>query len=1617
MTWLRTRVLAILGVLCLLGQGALLYRAGTGAAAPDLPWPWLFLVLTVLQIVVLALFARSPEAGCDLTQRFRFLWCGLLVVATGALLAVSLVFVTVNRSGGGQAVRDGDPVVAELTAEVSDLQLRTRASLTGLEPALAAAAEQLAARLVPYGDSPAGDGSLFRDLEDWPEIWPELCDDAEGFPLEIVVWRRAERLAWTAAAEPLAGDAMDHTRLVRNRGWWYLQTLVPAGEDLRLELQIALEGAVADRLRPGLKLNVDPARADAPAELGLVLAGRNVTLESQPVIWSGHAHNDRIRARLLLGAAVAWLVAFAAVARLLLGPWGLMGALWVGRATLAAMDFFRWFGPALPGQVYPASPESSASLVDPAYFATPVAWGWFASTADALLTAALLALTSRVLINAMGLAGSGWITDSTVDPKPRWRLGQGFGSGLLFGLLTGLFLLLLRELAGLLAVNANARLIGTGVSLSFLSFWGLHTVLMLLTLALVGPVAGVAAARSWPGRAGLPAWLGGAVLAALGTIVVMLPFGGLWWPLRLLGGGLAAGLWLVAPALNARPRFLRRFAWPTVLLLAVIWGYSSLREVYDQAERAWLQRKGQLIGESSGEWTRFLLEDALAEMQEQDALSEPPAGDLDDLWRDEAAYRLWRDSSLRDLGYSCLVELVAAEGEEESLFATGFMRDFQFEVADRSLWTDAQGEPADDGWEMIFQNERRLYLGGEEEILAAEAVRSDGRGWIRVELPVRSWRLSSLLASLGGGGDYAAGSYRPRAEVDRPAMLLRGDDQDWHDASEAGFPDPGVERSLNLLKSGDRAQAEIPIGGKHWLCIWKPLPPTLARTPGEGFLLGLRRADFGEDLLDLSRLILLNLGLLFGLFLLLQASRILASLGRRRSAALSSDGGEDGAWRPGFQERFLAGYLLLGLVLLLVVGTSVDRVGYDRVRAEARNETRHGLSLAVQQLRSLLSEQARSLAGSEYIADLLVGQLSGQRPSGPLEVKQGMVFGSRGELLLDETLSNLTAEEAARLLAAGRDAPLVVMGSEDRFYVGTVIPIDLEDAFAAAEAVVDSAAAGRGHRSTDNDGFFFYRQQLDSSLLGSLADLVQGEVTLRLDGKPLLASHPAVFFTGQAPLLAEPSMMGPLLDHREGPGVFAARNRPFAYTGCQPLPVFQRSGDRMLAAGSLPAMLTVAFPDREKEYAAQRRHTVLFLAGLANLILLTALVLALVLSWSIFRPLHLLLTATRSLARGDYEAPLPDPGTDEVGRLAGAFGSMRSELQTARDRLAAREQFLTTVLDRVPVGVAVLSDTGQVVALNPAGSNILADFLPDESGETGANRLLEIVRIEAGRFDRWAGELLSEDGRCTLRGAMAPLDLPAGGTDTMLVFENITEFLRNQKLAINAELARQVAHEIKNPLTPIQLSIQLLNQAWQDRHPKLDQIVTDTVTRVLDQVTLLRSIATEFSLLGRPGDLELVAVDLRELVVRTVGAYGASDTEASGGGLQVTMQECEVPRVQADPESLQKILGNLMQNSLDAAPVGETPFIDVAWRIEPASVTMIWSDNGAGLSAEVADRLFDPYFSTKSKGTGLGLAICRNLADRMGGTISLANRDDGSGAVAELVLPRLAPPKAISLAE
>lgn len=1597
MNWLRDRAAMLAGILCLFGQGILLFATKSGLEMPMLVQPLLFVLFALGFIFALAIWLRAHSPENSPRCIFWRLWT---MAAAMALLGVSFFLLLI----GGKVSSQTDDYSSNLelaAAQVEEIEPSLAAWWARAEPTL------LAQWPTTSQTSSVADGELFRTLEFLPELW---ASQGAQSALGVVVWQEGERVAWAGEVEPLALSELPEVdrddrgwtgQLIRGRrGWYYRRWTTWLDETSSqvsvIEVQLKLTEGDRDEILAGVELVVGPVKNPILTmdESGLMIRPVNFGVgDSGPYAHllarteSAQARRGVTRARLLLGLLVAWSCALLGWSRLALRSlWGVL-LLWLGRSLLAAGSGLSWVGAAFVQQNFPASPGSWFALVDPAYFATPFAGGWFASTADALLSAVLVAGTVWYLIRRQGL-----VSDSDEGPdtppvrallKPRWW------GGLCFGVVGGGVLLILERMAYLVAQNANPRLIGVGVSISSLSFWGLQIVLLLFSFALVALLTSFIAGNRWPARDRMWTWWAGGLLAGAVAVLVVFVGSADWWLGRLLAAVTIAGLWFVAPALQSRPYFLRRFAWSFVMLLAVCWNYTALREVYDDAERTWLEAKGRQITEADPEWTRYLLGSVLQDMVVDDSAAVAAVqGFTDDLWRDEAAWRLYSNSALNDLGYRCSVEIIDPQDYEESFFALGFMNNPQYELSARGPRVDLSGAPMVAATGTVFQTERRKYQGGEEEVLTAETPRADGRGWLRVELPVRSWRVSTLSRTVAGERVSSLGKYQPRSEVDRPVLLLLADDSGWLDAGPTGIPAAKDDGKLQALRRGELAWAHIEADGDSWLCLWKSLPTSSARGAGEGFLLGLRRWRWHENALDLSRLMLLDMVLLFAFFIVLQVVRTVVP-----SVANSRRG-----WRPGFQERFLAGYLVLGLVLLVVVGMSVDQVGYERVQAEARDGARVGLVRAVEQLRALLTEQARSLVDSEYIDTLMRGQYDGQHPAGAGALRQGMVFNAAGDLLLDETLSDLSPLEGRALLNAGRNSPLVVVRDRDGLFVGVVIPVHLGDWLDKGQTEAESS----GHAAANSTGFFFYRQRLDKGLIAALAELVTGQITLDVGGQPMLASHPTAVFSGAVPLLSDTQKMRPVLDNQHGASVFAAIDRPFAFTAARPLIALSRNTSGQLTVDALPAVLNVAFPDRERNYAGQRNRTILFLAGLANIVLLTALLLALLMSWNIFGPLRVLLAATRSLARGDYDAPLPEVGGDEIGRLAGAFGAMRTELSRARDDLAAREQFLSVVLDRVTMGVAVVSADEHLVVLNPAGRRIVNDFRPGDEEEDG---VLALMR-DFGK--QGAGELVSRDGKRTVRGALAPLELPGDRIDTMLVFEDVTDFLQTKKMAMNAELARQVAHEIKNPLTPIQLSVQLLQQAWRDNHPDRERILNETVERVLQQVKLLRSIASEFSLLGRPDALEPEPMDLAGVVHEMVDSY----SPGAGGGLaKIEIAAVELPAVNAHRESLQKILGNVIQNSLDAARP-ETPLhVDVQWRVADDTVTMIWQDNGTGLAPEVAERLFDPYFSTKSKGTGLGLAISRNLVDRMRGKISLSNRSEGSGAVTELTLPRARPGK------
>ncbi|MBK6898934.1 MAG: HAMP domain-containing protein [bacterium] len=1564
----RARTWTAVALLLLLGQGVVLAVAGAAAPGPRAVGA---LALAAAVAAGIALRAGAPR------RRALRLGAAASLLLGGLWLAAP--------PDAGRDDRWERERQTGLDAELRRVQ--------AVVPRLAAMADSLVAaeaRGLREGAVP--------DLAALRRSWEGRVPGGDRFPLALAIWRDGERLDWSGELEPfpLGGGARE---VREGRAGWYWRGTTEVGGDL-LEWQVRLLAADGTGLPPGvasagLVEAVAPAQAgwqgnarrglwrvadialdSAPGDMGLTFLRLNYAAPPRA------ADRSAAAARATAAILALWAVAIAGFGRSLAGTAGAVAGLVFGRMLWLLAGLAAWLRQAFPAAAADHGPGSPGSLLDPTYFATRWGGGLFATTLDALLTCALLALVLAAAARAWRHLRGGDAAGASRRIGALALLSGGFAVAMLW---------LLAELAIHLAEGANARLVGPKVQLGHLSFWILHLALLMPSLGLAAWLAG--AVDGLRGRRGAgPAYLAGAVLGAV--VLAATGAGG--------NGGASVAAWVVAPAAAVlaalawwggrwRPAAddpVRRLAWLLPVLVAVAWNYVSLARGYAAGEAAWLQAKADEIVQPQQDWVRFLLEDLLAEISVSAAeLRDVPdahAPDAAALWRHWSAYTLWREARIDELRLPCLLELLDDEGAPVSRFASGFFRDQGYEIGSRSAWES--GRPLNLGpgrsAPLYLQTESRRYAAGDEHVLRGEVAGPGGAGWISLELPARSLRCATLLDRLSGADlDAAPGGYVPRLEVDQPLLLMRGDARGWRDTGGSPAPDGGSEAAIARLRA-DGGWGRVRVEGQLYRCLWRD------GDGGEGFLLGVRIPGFGDRLLDLSRLALLDLLLAGGLGLI--ALAVSLALRRRVPGGL------------GFQERFLAVSLVLGLLPLLLAGTFIDRLSREWLAEGARDVARGGMEAAEEQLQGLLAEQARALAASDYIADLLASRLSGQRPLGPFATRQGMIFAADGELLLDETLSDLDRGEAALLLEQARSSSLVLVRDDLGVYLGTLIPVDLSEA--PTDTVADDGPVARRR-----DGWFFYRQRVDTDLMSGLGDVIQGEATLYAGGEALLASHPEQVFAGRTPLVLAASTLDRL---RRQPGnihVQPTPGRPHAWTGILSLPALSFDDAGSLRLGRLPAALAVTFSARARDFAGQSERTVLFLAGLATLIFVTAALLALVLTWKIFDPVRVLVDATRRLAAGDFTAPLPEPGSDEVGRLSASFGAMRDDLRTAQQALAERERFLARLLERVPVGVAVFDADDRVVTVNPAARAIIEAYFagdgppPDPAGaDERAARLLAGFR---GRIPEEPGEaeLTAPDRPRTLRGRLASLDLPGGRRDRLLVFEDVTEFLENRRLAMNAQLARQVAHEIKNPLTPIQLSVQFLQQAWRDRADNLDEVLEATVRQVLEQVELLRTIATEFSLLGRPDTPPGVPVSFPAVVRGVVARYRTP----GGGGPDVSgLERDDVPLVLGHADSLAKVVGNLLENSLQAA-AGRSPLaVSVGWRVTPQAVTLLWADNGPGLSPEVADRLFDLYFSTKSRGTGLGLSICRNLLTLMQGSITLGNRPDAAGALAEVTLPR-----------
>jgi len=419
------------------------------------------------------------------------------------------------------------------------------------------------------------------------------------------------------------------------------------------------------------------------------------------------------------------------------------------------------------------------------------------------------------------------------------------------------------------------------------------------------------------------------------------------------------------------------------------------------------------------------------------------------------------------------------------------------------------------------------------------------------------------------------------------------------------------------------------------------------------------------------------------------------------------------------------------------------------------------------------------------------------------------------------------------------------------------------------------------------------------------------------------------------------------------------------------------------------------------------------------LALFSALGLAVVLSEQVSGPLGLLAEGTRAVAQGDFSRRHPVQSRDELGVLTESFNTMTAQLAEAQQKTAESRNaiettnaYLESILSNLSAGVLAFDSAFRLRTANPSAAVILQQPLADlidvplSDWTRRLPPLAGFAQLVAdgfrggrdGQWQRQAEVTVSNHTRVLLmRGSRLPGEPVAG---FVVVFDDVTELAEAQRDAAWAEVARRLAHEIKNPLTPIQLSAERLAVKLGGKLSDADEEALARATRtIVAQVGAMKHMVDDFAIYARqsrPGRMQ--PVDINALLLDVLGLY-----ENLRPHVSLRLAEGD-PVIHGEPTRLRQVIHNLLQNAIDAQAESPDPAYDIGLEVRGDEVALSLGDRGGGFPDDVVRRAFEPYVTTKAKGTGLGLAIVKKIAEEHHGRVTIANRSP-HGAVVTLYLP------------
>ena len=441
----------------------------------------------------------------------------------------------------------------------------------------------------------------------------------------------------------------------------------------------------------------------------------------------------------------------------------------------------------------------------------------------------------------------------------------------------------------------------------------------------------------------------------------------------------------------------------------------------------------------------------------------------------------------------------------------------------------------------------------------------------------------------------------------------------------------------------------------------------------------------------------------------------------------------------------------------------------------------------------------------------------------------------------------------------------------------------------------------------------------------------------------------------------------------------------------------------------------------ELTYAKQGLQTFFLITLLAAALLsiMLALVIALYFARRFIEPILSLAEGAKAVAQGDFSQPRSVYRNDELGQLTRLFNHMTEQLAIAREaeelnriRQEAARHYLETVLESLTAGVITLDETGRLKTLNRSAENILGLPLSELSGsnwhdwpQSVPQYLLLTELFQTILATEHTGKPVQtaytggDEARILLAKA-TPLPADNGG-GTVLVFDDITLLVRAQKEAAWGEVAKRLAHEIRNPLTPIQLSAERLAWKLQDKLGEQDaQILARSTDTIIKQVAAMKEMVEAFRNYARAPSLKLEKQDLNKIIEEVLLLYeaGACTFDAVFSNIPAVMY--------ADATAMRQVLHNIFKNAAEAAEEAAQPQVHIHTANTDGQITLTVANNGKSFGKDMLANAFEPYVTDKPTGTGLGLPVVKKIVEEHGGRIALSNPAEG-GASVKITLPAL----------